>query len=202
MTEMEKKIKMAKKPTGKEGIATLERMNQSHESLTFWAMDFLQGEFDSVLDVGCGGGATLARLLEKYPSSVVHGIDYSEDGVNLSREKNKAFLGTRCHVVEGSVTSLPYETGQFSLVTAFETIYFWQDYDSAFSEIQRVLQESGTFLVCCEMSDPTNPRWEEALPLMRIEVDSEWKKVLEKAGFSQVTLHQGEGEWICLLATK
>lgn len=200
MTEMQQRIETAKKPTGEQGISTLERMNQSHESLTFWALDFLAEEESTILDVGCGGGATLARLLEKYPSAIVHGIDYSPEGVALSKEKNKE--SDRCHVLEGSVTKLPYETESFSLITAFETIYFWEDYAQAFSEIRRVLKENGTFLVCCEMSDPKNPRWEEALTLMRIEVGADWKKELEEAGFSEVNLEVGKDEWICLLAKK
>lgn len=200
--DMEHRIGQAKKPSGDEGKATLERMNESHEGLTLWALDCLEGEFSSILDVGCGGGATVGRLLRKYPESTVFGIDYSGEGVALSREKNADFLGSRCEIVEGSVLDLPYEEGQFSLVTAFETIYFWGDYPKALSEIGRVLCEGGTFLVCCEMSDPASPRWEEALPHMNLLTGEGWQKILEENGFSKVHLEKGEGEWIYLLGKK
>lgn len=196
---MKSAIETAKKPTGPEGTATLQRMNQSHESLTLWAMDLLQGDFSTILDVGCGGGATLSRLLHKYPQATVYGVDYSSEGVALSKEYNQEWLGSRCHIQEGSVLDLPYENQQFSLITAFETVYFWQDYATAFGEIRRVLDKNGIFLVCCEMSDPTNPRWKDALPWMALHTGEEWKQLLLQHGFSKVTLHQGEGEWITLM---
>lgn len=198
--EMEERIAQAKKPTGDVGVETLQRMNQSHESLTLWALSQLSGDFSEILDVGCGGGATVGRLLCKYPQATVYGIDYSTEGVALSKEHNAGDLGTRCHIVEGSVLDLPYEEDSFSLVTAFETIYFWGDYPKALGEIRRVLQHGGVFLLCCEMSDVDNPRWEKALPLMKIQTGAEWKVLLEQEGFSSVEVLEGEGEWICLLA--
>lgn len=204
MNDMETRINQAKKPTGDLGKATLERMNQSHESLTLWALDLLKEKtvgkkIETILDVGCGGGATLSRLLNQYTSATVYGVDYSSEGVALSKEFNKAFLGSRCHIQEGSVLELPYEERQFSLVTAFETIYFWQDYPKALAEIKRVLCENGIFLVCCEMSNPEEPRWQEALPHMNLLTGEGWEMLLKDNGFANVTLYKAEGEWICLL---
>lgn len=195
---MESRIATARKPQGKEGTETLERMNQSHESLTLWAMTFQPEKAEAVLDVGCGGGATLGRLLNQYPESKVFGIDYSPEGVALSRKNNEKELNTRCFVEEGSVWALPYDEGSFDLITAFETIYFWEDYEKSLNEIKRVLKKQGVFLVCCEMSDPTNPKWEEALPHMTLHTGETWKSLLESHGFT-VRLEQGAGEWICLL---
>lgn len=149
--------------------------------------------------MGCGGGATLARLLHQYPEAQVYGVDYSPEGVALSKEFNKENLDTRCHIQEGSVLELPYDENQFSLVTAFETVYFWKDFTKAFSEVQRVLQNDGTFLVCCEMSDPENPKWKEAAQWMTLDTGLQWKTRLEQAGFQNVRLISGEGEWIVLL---
>ncbi len=197
---MEERIKQAKKPQGDEGTKTLERMNQSHEELTLWALSLLQGEYDEILDVGCGGGATLSRLLRKYPQSQVHGIDYSPEGVALSKAHNEKDLDQRCFVREASVLALPFEEDRFSLITAFETIYFWGDYPKALGEIRRVLKPEGVFLVCCEMSEKDNPKWAEALPLMEIRRGEEWKTLLNTHGFSQVACHTGTGEWITLVA--
>lgn len=195
---MESRIATARKPLGDEGTRTLERMNQSHESLTLWAMNFLPETAEDVLDVGCGGGATLGRLLKKYPETKVYGVDYSPEGVALSCKNNEKELGTRCFVEEGSVLALPYEEASFDLITAFETIYFWEDYKKSLEEIKRVLKKNGIFLVCCEMSDPKNPKWEEALPHMTLHSGETWKTLLETHGF-RVRLEQGAGEWICLL---
>ncbi len=107
-----------------------------------------------ILDVGCGGGATIRDLLERIPESRIDGIDYSGESVALSRELNQKDLGTRVEIKEGSVDSLPYADGTFDLVTAVETVYFWKNPGKAFSEIARVLKQGGTFAILSEASDP------------------------------------------------
>lgn len=53
-------------PEGVYGAQMLERMNQSHNSLTNWGLDFIDfSHVTHTLDVGCGGGATIARLLSR-----------------------------------------------------------------------------------------------------------------------------------------
>ena len=52
-------------PTGDAGRAMLERMNDSHGPMTQWALSHLQfNKGDRVLDIGCGGGATMRRILD------------------------------------------------------------------------------------------------------------------------------------------
>ncbi len=55
-------------------------------------------------------------------------------------------LGSRCFIEQGNVMELPYETGKFDLVTAFETVYFWPDLKQSFSEVYRVLKPGGMFM--------------------------------------------------------
>ena len=50
-------------PEGAAGRAMLTRMNESHAKLTAWGLSLLSFvPNDTVLDVGCGGGNTLARM--------------------------------------------------------------------------------------------------------------------------------------------
>ena len=49
------------KPTGAAGVDMLKYMNEENSDLTIWALDLLEyGDKDVILDVGCGGGATLS----------------------------------------------------------------------------------------------------------------------------------------------
>ena len=41
------------------------------------------------LDIGCGGGANIGRLLERAPQGHVCGLDYSPLSVATSREFNR-----------------------------------------------------------------------------------------------------------------
>lgn len=54
-------------------------MNKGHSLVVSWAFQFLPfSDGQKLLDIGCGGGANIARLLAQYPSSVVDGVDYSQ----------------------------------------------------------------------------------------------------------------------------
>lgn len=120
----------ARKPDGFFGKIMVNGMNTgSHAAMSEWAFTKItvpnEGE---LLDIGCGGGANLARMLERSQNGQVTGIDYSAVSVNKSRSFNsEAVQQKRCTVLEGDVSKLPFANEQFQLVTAFETIYFWPE---------------------------------------------------------------------------
>lgn len=196
-------IEHAKSPKGEKGNQTLERMNSSHEELTNWALSFLPDiALNKILDIGCGGGATIRRLVDRFDNAFVNGIDYSATSVEKSREFNATILGEKCDVTQGDVHKLPYDESTFDLITAFETVYFWGDIDSAFSQVNSRLADNGVFLICCEMSDDKNPRWGNVLDEMHIFDIPTWKDCLVKNNFNVISSHELHDEWICLIATK
>lgn len=194
----EKRIKLAKNPIGKEGIETLNRMNDSHEELTLWALSFLDNNNKdiNILDVGCGGGATIKRLSNKFNNAFLYGIDYTLEGVDLSKEFNKD--NEQCEIVRGDVHNLPYENDKFEIITAFETVYFWEDIKKALLQIKRVLKNDGLFLICCEMSDADNPKWEKALTIMNIYNPESLKTILKENGF-EILNTEKNNEWFCII---
>ena len=133
-------------PKGRIGRFALWLMNISHTPMARWYLSLIQ--FEShwiVLDVGCGGGKNIARLLKRCPQGKVYGVDYSEESVEMSKKTNRKHLGDRCFVEQGNVLDLPYEKEKFHLVTAYETVYFWGDLEKAFAEVSRVLKPGGLF---------------------------------------------------------
>jgi SAM-dependent methyltransferase len=66
-----------------------------------------------VLDVGCGSGYYLHRLRE-YGAGECHGIDLLEERIEEARRRYPAL---ELHV--GSASELPFEDGEFDLVTQF-----------------------------------------------------------------------------------
>ena len=140
------------KPRGEDGIRMLERMNGGrHEELALWGLSFLPiGPSDRLLDIGCGGGANIARLLDRAPQGTVTGVDYSPTSVAASRTHNADSIAAgRCEVFEGDASALPLPADGFDGATAFETVYYW-DLPRAFAEVRRVLRPGGHFLVCNE----------------------------------------------------
>lgn len=189
-----------RKPVGKMGRLMLRSMNTGHASLSKWALSFLRlADYPHILDVGCGGGANIAKMLNDSPQSIVDGIDYSEESVAVSRKNNRdAIAGKRCTIQQGDVAKLPYADASIDLVTAFETVYFWP-LEEGFAEVHRVLKEGGVFLISCEFDDADDTTWTKRIEGMTIYRADDLEERLNRAGFRNVEINR-RGKWICLKA--
>ena len=101
----------------------LKFMNLCHAPLTNWGLKLVKIQDGwTMLDIGCGGGATLQRLLKRSKDAQVYGIDISEESVTKAMKVNADVLDEQVFVTQGSAEKLPYEDGKFDLVTAVETV--------------------------------------------------------------------------------
>jgi len=88
-----------------------------------------------VLDVGCGSGYFLHRLWD-YGAGEAHGIDLMENRIQAGRQRYPAL---NLHV--GSATELPFEDGEFDLVSQFTCLSSILDDDTRLAvarEMKRV----------------------------------------------------------------
>lgn len=198
----------ARKPEGFFGRIIVNGMNGgSHARMAEWGLSFVSLHEDAdVLDVGCGGGGNIARLLKRCPKGSVKGIDYSPVSVKKSQNVNaKAIADGRCHVQEGSVVALPYADNEFDLVTAFETVYFWPEIEECFKGVRRVLKEGGCFLIVNEDDGLTdnNEKWEKLIEGMHTYTPDELRTHLTNAGFRDIVVNlNGQHHWLCVTAKK
>jgi ubiquinone/menaquinone biosynthesis C-methylase UbiE len=127
-------------------------MNLTHSGVTDWGLSRVTiRPHDTILDVGCGGGRTIAKLASMAPTGRIYGVDYSATSVAAARRRNRAAVASgRVEIVEGSVSSLPFGSGMFDLVTAVETHYYWPDLTADLREILRVLAPGGSVVVIAE----------------------------------------------------
>src|SRR5215467_6189560 len=116
-----------RKPRWLLGRFVLAQMNRGHSGLTQWGLRHLQIARDATaLDIGCGGGRTLATLAEIATMGKVYGVDYSAASVAASRKHNEGRIAEgRVDVQESSVSNLPFPPATFDVVTAIETHYYW-----------------------------------------------------------------------------
>lgn len=189
------------KPTGEAGKAMLQYMNEEHSALTVWALDRLRyGEADRILDVGCGGGATLKRLAVRSPQGKLSGIDYSPVSVALSAETNAAEIASgRLEVREASVDALPFPDDTFDKVVTIESFYFWEDPAAGLSEIRRVLKPGGSFLLVTEIyerADFTDEIRENIRKFhMNVPGIPAFERMFANAGFSLTVIHTRDKEY-------
>ena len=194
------------KPKGIGGKIMVHMMNTGYSSMAEWGFTHMEIQSDDVcLDIGCGGGANVRKLLEKSPYGRVTGIDYSEISVEKTRKINKAGIESkRCEILQGDVMKLPFRDEIFDVITAFETIYFWPDICEAFKQVYKILKVGGTFMICNESNgeNPRDEKWTNRIQGMKIYNSEQIKKFLEDAGFTDVKVDKTKKGWICVVVKK
>lgn len=194
------------KPEGIGGKIMVHMMNTGHSSMAEWGFTHLEiAEENICLDIGCGGGANVKRLLEKAPYGKVTGIDYSEISVKKSQKINKEETASgRCEILQGNVMELPFGNEAFDVITAFETIYFWPDIHDAFGQVYRVLKNTGTFMICNELNGENSKeeKWTDTIQGMKIYHSGQIEKALEGAGFTDIKIYKNKKGWLCVVCKK
>ena len=194
------------RPQGIGGKIMVHMMNTGHSSMAEWGFAHIKIQSEDVcLDIGCGGGANIRKLLEKSPYGRVVGIDYSEISVEKSKKINKAGIESkRCEILQGDVMKLPFRDKTFDVITAFETIYFWPDISEAFKKVYKILKIGGTFMICNESNgeNPKDEKWTKIIQGMKIYNSEQIEKSLEDAGFRGVKVDKTKKGWICVVVKK
>ena len=194
-----------RRPEGEAGRAMLARMNESHAKLVAWGLAHIDFDpHDTVLDIGCGGGNTLARMAERVTEGHLVGIDYAETSVEASRAFNIELIEAgRMEILHGSVEHLPFADGHFDAVVTVESFYFWPSPEESLKEVARVIRRGGTFLLLAEIYGrddlPEGIRAKVAEYSLTNPTPEEFERLLRAAGFSDVTMAFKDGEyWIAV----
>lgn len=200
-----------RKPSGWLGRITLRNMNKRHSSVTDWGLSHLIVPREgTILDIGCGGGRTIAKLSAASGSGVVHGLDHSPESVRVASEANAELVKAgRVAIREGAVSQLPYANDTFDLVTAVETHFFWPELPADVREVLRVVKPGGTFAIVSEVykgADTTVSRLvEKYAPKtgMKLLTPDEHRNLLADAGFADVQVFTNpEKGWVCAIGAK
>ena len=182
------------KPQGRMGRVVVAMMNRGHAGIAAWGLSHLdlQGN-EQVLDCGCGGGANVAVFLRMVDEGHVTGLDYSPVSVEKARAVNRAAIDAGCcEIVQGNVQELPFDDGQFDVVTAFETVYFWPEIACCFAEVHRVLKSGGVFMITNETTGKTgaHEKWQKLVDGMSVYTGEELEALLIGAGFARVEVDE------------
>jgi ubiquinone/menaquinone biosynthesis C-methylase UbiE len=205
MSILKKFYQNTRRPEGLGGRVMLSMMNFGHNANALWGLSHIEiAPAARILDIGCGGGKNIGNLLGRAPQGRVWGVDYAQESVEKSERTNKrAVLQGRAKVVQASVSSLPFEDGEFDVATAFETIYFWPELLHDFVEVRRVLKAGGVFLICNEAARPEG--WEKCTEMLDLSVYTKenLSRILLEAGFCSVSCDEHtNGKWLCVTAQK
>ena len=101
---------------------------------------------DRVLDVGCGGGFSVAELLDSVgPDGTIVGVDASAAMLDLATRRcsghdNVAFR-------EGDAPTLPVEDRGFDVVFSVQVLEYVADATAALAEMRRALRPGGRVVI-------------------------------------------------------
>lgn len=90
------------------------------------------------LDLGCGTGAMLSDLRQRFDAT---GVDVSPDALDFCRSRGLEGL------VEASAEALPFADSSFDLVVSLDVLEHVQDDHAAAAEIARTLKPGGRVVV-------------------------------------------------------
>ncbi len=130
----------------------LNRMNAAHNELVRQELAVDPG--DRVLEVGFGGATLLSKLCGEVSAGCVAGVEVSAEMIALAGKRLRDAVATgRLVLKRGSIDSLPFGDAQFDKACSVNTIYFWPDLGSGFSELRRVLRPGGRLVIGFASSD-------------------------------------------------
>jgi ubiquinone/menaquinone biosynthesis C-methylase UbiE len=186
-------------------------MNRRHSGVTDWGLSHITVHpNDTILDAGCGGGRTIAKLAAMAPAGKIYGIDFSTESVAASKRVNAELIRAgRVDIQGASVSHLPFPDNRFDLITAIETHFWWPDPPTDVRELTRTLKPGGTLVLIAELylGAPTKiaqlaeKHFEKTG--MKLMTAPQNQELLEQAGLTEVqVVTLPEKAWICVTGKK
>jgi SAM-dependent methyltransferase len=104
------------------------------------AFKFIKKQYYDILDIGCGEGLTLEKLLLRFPHRNINGIDIIKQNVDICKQHNLP-------VSLGSVYDLPLKPDSIDLCLLLEVIEHLENPALALKNIRRILRPGGQLVI-------------------------------------------------------
>lgn len=204
----EKIILNLRHPKGFLGSLILSMMNMGHSPLIKSVLK--QESFsnsDIVLDIGCGGGMAVDYMSDFV--NKVYGVDYSKAAVEKAAKKNFTKIKNgKVRIIQANVDELPFEPESFNYITAFETIYFWENLPKNLADIYKLLKPEGKLIIALEAYKENGAikNYSSVLDCLNLKLyeAEELVGLLKKAGFESTFITRGKkmASWLCVSGVK
>jgi len=124
------------------------RVEGPNDTLEKPVFDELVGNLTNlrILDLGCGNAGFGLEALQQGCGSYL-GIDGS---TNMAAAAKQKLAGTQGKVIQASIESWNYPSGQFDLVTSRLALHYIQEIEPVFVQVNQALVEGGRFIFSIE----------------------------------------------------
>ena len=102
-----------------------------------------------ILDLGCGKGELLIRLLERYPAVRAHGVDRNPEFIAQAAAAARSRLGQAAHLTFelADVKKLTVHAGSLSVVVCIGSTWLFGNFAQALRNFHTMLRAGGVALV-------------------------------------------------------
>lgn len=152
----------------------------------------------SVLDVGCGNGASLLPAAEAVgPEGYVVGVDLSPRLLEQGRAKAEAAGLSNIEFREGDMTKLDYPEGSFDAVVSVFSIFFVPDMEDLVAKLWKLVRPGGQLAVTTwgpGIFQPVYAHWLETLEREQPDMHSAfnpWDRITDIASVERLMLDGG-----------
>lgn len=131
-------------PQGLVGRLVGRAMASSNAAFNRWVIDTVAdragADLTRIVELGCGPGVGLEKLLVAFPAAQVWGIDPSPVMIVQSRRRNVREIEIgRLHLIQGDVSALG-EFAPVDLVLAIHVLYFWHQPSIELARVKAALR--------------------------------------------------------------
>lgn len=144
---------------GPRWVAMQERMDAMLAPLLNAALDRASPAVgETVLDLGCGCGATVLALAERVgPNGSVMGIDISAPMLDRARQRVRDSALGNIHLTQSDAAAHVFTPGAFDLAFSRFGVMFFDDPGGAFANIRTALAATGRLAFVCWAPPGDNP---------------------------------------------
>ena len=162
-----------------------------------------------VLDVGCGTGGLLRKILNEYPSSRLVGIDPSNKAISLARHITS---GKPITLLNMSAEHMKF-ADEFEMVILCESLYTVKDKKKVVFNCWRALKNQGTIVIVEGLLPESNTDYASSRLIKGMQLDfvlqghsfmskREVRSLLTREGFSRIRFKDLGGTVYLITATK
>ncbi|ORX85171.1 methylase [Anaeromyces robustus] len=101
------------------------------------------GDFETLLDAGCGTAPMISLLKEKYPNKKYTGIDLSPKMIEQAKNKNLE----NTEFIVGDCENLPFNENSFDIVINSQSFHHYPSPQDFFNSVYKVLKPNGILIL-------------------------------------------------------